>query len=198
MSEVVILLSGGIDSTTLAWWLRATDVQCQPLFIDYGQAAAVRERDAAKQVSASLGMELETLKVSELGRLTSNLLTSPSTSSNPLFPHRNLLFLAVAGIVAYEKGYLGIAIGVHATPRYPDCSPGFLESAQEALSQSIGQEVTVIAPFLKLSKAQIVGVAKRLGISLHDTYSCLRGDERHCGRCESCAERHSVLRGSTS
>lgn len=195
MSEVVVLLSGGIDSTTLMGWLRATDVQCQPLFVDYGQAAAVQERDAAKQFCASFGVELKTLKVRDMGRLTSNALTSPNLSPNPLFPHRNLFLLVVAGVVAHEGGYLGIAMGIHETPRYPDCSAAFVKGAQDTLSLSIGQDVTIVAPFLKLSKGQIVGVAKRLGISLGDTYSCLRGEERHCGRCESCVERHAALGG---
>ncbi len=193
MESLVVLLSGGIDSTTTLWWLSDKGYSCHPLFVDYGQRAARQEMAASSKVCGKVGLQLATASVPRLGKLSRSQLTDQHSSS-PFHPHRNLLLLTIASAVAYEQGLLGVAIGVHKSSWYPDCTPDFIKLAAQVLSMSMGKPIAVVAPLGTLDRSQVIELAKRLRVPLRLTYSCLLGGQRHCGRCESCLDRARDLK----
>lgn len=203
----VVLLSGGLDSTTAAAWAKA---QGHPLFalsFDYGQRHR-RELASARKVAAALGVrEHRVLKV-PLGQLGGSALTDtaipvpragksigariPST----YVPARNTVFLSLALAYAETVGARAIVIGANALDYsgYPDCRPEYL-AAFEAMANLAtkagveGKRLAILAPLVELSKADIVRLGLRLQAPLGSTWSCYRGGRRPCGTCESCVLR---------
>lgn len=206
MSRSVVLLSGGLDSATALAMAVARGDECHTLAFDYGQrhraelAAArqiSRERKAAshREVSVSLGsfggsaLTDATLDVPEYGGAG-----IPIT----YVPARNTVFLslglALAEVVAAEK----IVIGVNAIDYsgYPDCRPEYIAAFQSlarlATKRGVGGEtLTIDAPLVALSKADIIRRGSQLGVDYSMTVSCYQADEggRACGRCDACRLR---------
>jgi 7-cyano-7-deazaguanine synthase len=104
-------------------------------------------------------------------------------------PNRNLLFLSLAGAVAVGSGLKTVLFSAHAGDAavYPDCRPEFVAAADRALGLACG--VGVEAPFLAMTKGEIVALGRELGVPLERTWSCYLGGEEPCGRCGACVER---------
>ncbi len=193
MESLMVLLSGGIDSTAMLWWLTGQGYTCHPICVDYGQRAARQEMKVSARICREAGLPLTRASLPQIGSLSKSMLTE-AESVNPFHPHRNLLLLTIASAIAYDQGLLGVAIGVHKSSNYPDCTRDFIDSARQVLSSSLGRPVAVIAPFVDLDRRQLIALAKKMKAPLELTYSCLRGGPRHCGRCESCLDRARDLR----
>lgn len=114
-------------------------------------------------------------------------------------PNRNAIMLSVAYGVAVAERAEVVAIGVHAGDHfiYPDCRPAFIEAFQAmqkvAVEGSGEPKLRLDAPFLHLSKQQIVKLGTALGVPFADTWSCYKGGERHCGTCGTCYERKEAF-----
>ncbi len=190
---MTFLLSGGIDSMVLLGWMQQRGFLCDPLILNYGQSAWPQELRSSQAICRRLNVPLKSLEIPRIGELTANMLTRATEGQSPFFPNRNLLLLTIGGIVAYERGSTGTAIGVSVDAAYPDCSEEFLDSGERLISLSLGVEMPVLAPFADFRKEQIVHIGRSLGIPLQETYSCLRGGDDPCGRCDSCIDRHNAL-----
>lgn len=213
--RTVAVVSGGMDSVTLAYKLAREGHDLALLSVDYGQRH-VRELECARRCAERLGVSHEVADLSGITRLISDsVLTdhdrdvpeghyAAPTMRQTVVPNRNMIMLSVAVGYAANIGAEMVATGVHAGdhPVYPDCRPVFIDAVSAAAAfgtQGLVDEslphkgVRVVAPFVRLSKASIAAIGKTLGVPFADTWSCYKGGEIHCGRCSTCVERIEAL-----
>lgn len=208
----VVLLSGGLDSATAAALARQRGHTLLGLTIAYGQRHAV-EVQAARSVAAALSAAEHVVQHLDLRVFGGSALTAeiavpkgppndatPAGSRIPVtyVPARNTIFLALALAFAESRGASDIFIGVNAVDYsgYPDCRPVFIAKFQELARLATragieGQAITIHAPLIDMTKAQIIRTAHELGVDLSLTTSCYDpGAAGHaCGACESCLLR---------
>ena len=205
--RAVILVSGGLDSTTVLAMARAAGYACYTLSFDYGQRHRA-ELLAAERVSAALGdveHKVVKLNLDSIGgsALTDTAIAVPeeATSGIPVtyVPARNTVFLAIALGWAEVLGAQDIFIGVNAVDYsgYPDCRPEFIEAFEHLadLATAAGVEgrshMKVHAPLMEMSKAEIVIEGTALGVDYSRTVSCYDPDSHGaaCAHCEACLLR---------
>lgn len=208
MPSAVVLLSGGLDSTT-ALAVAANEFDCYALTVRYGQLHAV-ELEAAKRVAQAIGVKDHRMIDIDLAQLASSALTradvavpkdrslaeigAPGDVPVTYVPARNTVLLALALAWAESLGAQHIFVGVNVLDAsgYPDCRPEFIR-AFEALAQVATRSggFTIHAPLIELTKAQIIELGTRLGVDYSMTHSCYDpgADGGACGRCDACALR---------
>jgi len=210
MSSVVTTLSGGLDSVTLAHELVADGRDVIALSFHYGQRHA-KELDRAARCADRLGAAHHVVDLQSVGALlTGSALTDAAVQvpeghytdesmAATVVPNRNAIMLSVAVGVAVARGAEAVATAVHAGDHaiYPDCRPAFIEAieheARVANEGFIADGFRVLAPFLHLSKDEIVRRGAALGVPFEHTWSCYLGEELHCGRCGTCVERREAF-----
>lgn len=210
MTLVVTTLSGGLDSVTLAHSLAAEGCDLVALSFDYGQRHA-KEIELAARCADRLGADHHVVDLRSVGALlTGSALTDPTVEvpeghytdasmAATVVPNRNAIMLSVAVGVAVARGAEAVATAVHAGDHaiYPDCRPAFIEAleheARIANEGFISDGFRVLAPFLHLTKDEIVRRGAALGVPFGETWSCYLGEERHCGRCGTCVERREAF-----
>lgn len=175
MATNVVLLSGGLDSTTLVASLLEQRASVSALFVDYGQAAADNERVSARAVADYYGIPLDVITVSGLAFGEGEI------------RGRNA-FLLHTGLLAAPTGPTVLLIGIHGGTAYVDCSAPFVELERRSFDLHTGGEVQVAAPFLAMSKGDLLQLAHDIGVRFELTYSCERGGQP-CGACLSCLDR---------
>ena len=204
--RAVVLLSGGLDSATVLAAARAADHVCYALTVDYGQRHNA-EIAAAARLAASLGAVEHRIVRVDYGQfggsaLTDENLAVPSAPSEGIpityVPARNTVMLSIALGWAEVVGAGAIYIGVNAVDYsgYPDCRPAFIEAfqtlARVATKTTVeGAEISVNAPLIDLSKADIIRRGSALGVDYAATVSCYQADSqgRACGDCDACRLR---------
>jgi 7-cyano-7-deazaguanine synthase len=206
MRKAIVLLSGGLDSTTALAMAQAQGFRCLTLAVSYGQRHSA-ELAAASRLSARMGAQEHRQMHVDLARIGGSALTDHnlavpevSTPGIPVtyVPARNTLFLSLALGWAEVSGARDIFIGVNAVDYsgYPDCRPEFIR-AFEALARLAtragveGEGFSIQAPLISLSKAQIIRAGLALGVDYSQTVSCYQADATGaaCGRCDSCRLR---------
>jgi 7-cyano-7-deazaguanine synthase len=208
MRQVIVLLSGGLDSYTAAAMLKRDGFEINALSVRYGQRHA-REIDAARRVAAALAIARH-LEVSvDLDRIGGSALTSnvPVPKDRAIdvadipvtyVPARNTVFLSLALAWAEVVGARDIGIGANALDYsgYPDCRPEYLAAFERLASLATragveGELFRIHAPLLHMSKAEIIRTGLSLGLDYGITHSCYDpgADGRPCGRCDSCLLR---------
>jgi 7-cyano-7-deazaguanine synthase len=205
-TRAVVLLSGGLDSATVLALAREADLECYALSVSYGQRHQA-EISAAARVAHALGAREHRIMHVNLGRiggsaLTDNSIDVPLTPGEGIpvtyVPARNTIMLSLALAWAEVLKATEIHIGVNAVDYsgYPDCRPEFVAAFQQlaSLATKVGVEggaLSVKAPLIDMSKAQIVREGARLGVDYSLTVSCYQADDqgRACGRCDSCRLR---------
>jgi 7-cyano-7-deazaguanine synthase len=208
MADAVVLLSGGLDSYTVAAIARAEGFRLFALTLRYGQRHS-HEVAAARAVAAALGVERHVELDVDLRAFGGSSLTTdapvpkdrpPDAGGIPstYVPARNTIFLALALSWAEALGAADIFIGVNALDYsgYPDCRSEFIEAferlASLATAQGVGgTRMRVHAPLQRLGKAEIIRTGVALGVDYGLTHSCYDPGEsgRPCGRCDSCTLR---------
>jgi 7-cyano-7-deazaguanine synthase len=174
--EVLVLLSGGVDSaTTIAFYLEFGRPPAA-LFVDYFQPARRDELQAASAVAAHFGVPLSVATWS-----------GPTGKGVGLIPGRNLLLIAAA-LMERPPSVTVLALGLHAGTAYADSSSQFVEAAGEAVHAAGEVGVTVAAPFLEWPKADVYAYAQRQRVPFSLTYSC-EAAAGPCGQCLSCGDR---------
>ena len=208
--KAVILLSGGLDSATVAAQAIADGYQAIALSFRYGQRHE-RELLAARQVARALNIRDHFIVDVNLAQWGGSALTDASIAMPiegvqvgeiPItyVPGRNTVFIAIALSLAEAKGAEAIYLGINAVDYsgYPDCRPDYLKAFQKlaALSSKVGVEGNapkLVAPLVMDSKTDIVRRARRLGVPIDLTWSCYQGGEFPCGVCDSCRIRNQAL-----
>ena len=204
--HLVVVVSGGMDSVTLAHALAADGHRLALLTVDYGQRHR-REIDCAASCAARLGVEhrvvdLRTLRPLMAGSaLTDDSVAVPEghyedeSMKQTVVPNRNMILLAVAAAWSISRGADGVAIGAHAGDHaiYPDCRDEFAKAMAVVLGLCDWRPVALVRPFIDRTKADIAALGHRLGVPFEQTWSCYKGGERHCGRCGTCVERREAF-----
>lgn len=209
----VVLLSGGLDSTTALYWAKREYSSVIALSIRYGQRH-VKELNAARAVARAAKVRLHEVVIS-LPWLQGSSLTNPSlripdmplkkigTGGVPstYVPGRNTIFLSLAVSLADAVGASAIVIGANALDYsgYPDCRPPFINAfgrvAVEGTKRgSEGKPLRILAPLLRLDKKGVVRLAQKVGAPLELTWSCYTGKAEQCHRCDSCKLRAKGFR----
>lgn len=212
IGKAVAIVSGGLDSTVLAYWLKAAQVEDLHLIsFNYGQRHA-KELDFAKLTSTKLRAEWTLIDLARAGvtqlmkgsSLTDRSVEVPEghyaeeSMKATIVPNRNSIMLAIAYAAAVSDMADTVATAVHAGDHaiYPDCRPEFIEAFAntERLANAWEPRIDLVAPFLHKTKAQIVTLGATLGVPFKETWSCYKGGELHCGRCGTCVERKEAFR----
>jgi 7-cyano-7-deazaguanine synthase len=208
--QVIVLLSGGLDSATVLALCRAQGMLCHALSFHYGQRHAV-ELQAAARVARALGAASHRVCRIDMGGIGGSALTGqgevPKGRTDleigdgipvTYVPARNTLFVAHALAVAEILGAERIALGINALDfsGYPDCRPEWLRAMQEVarLGTRVGVEgrpVELLAPLVGMGKADIIRAGVALGVDYGLTHSCYDPalDGSACGGCDSCQIR---------
>lgn len=198
--KAVVLLSGGLDSATTLYLARAKGFYCTCLIFDYGQRQR-REIESAKKIAKKAGCKTKVIKI-ELPWKGSSLLDKkigiragfksgkiPST----YVPARNIIFLSFALSFAETSRAGSIFIGAHSQDYsgYPDCRPEFFRafsklSACGTKASIEGRKIRINTPLIRKNKAGIIRLGRKLDVPFNLTWSCYRGGQKPCGRCDSC------------
>ena len=204
--RAVVLLSGGLDSATVLAMARAAGRECYALSVDYGQRHEA-ELNAAAAVAKALGAHEHRVMRVDLAHIGGSALTDRSidvpteqSAGIPVtyVPARNTIMLSLALAWAEVLAAAEVHIGVNAVDYsgYPDCRPEFIAAFESlaALATKSGVEggtLSIRAPLIDFSKAQIIRAGTQLGIDYGLTVSCYQADAsgRACGRCDSCRLR---------
>jgi 7-cyano-7-deazaguanine synthase len=206
LPRAVVLVSGGLDSATTLAIARRDGFACYALTFDYGQRHRV-ELEAARRVAQQLAAadhRIVPLDLSWIGgsALTDRSIAVPTVPGEGIpvtyVPARNTVFLAIALGWAEVLGARALYIGVNAVDYsgYPDCRPEYIEAFQRLANVATragveGQPVSLHAPLIQMTKAQIIQAGTGLGVDFSLTTSCYDpgpGGEA-CGRCDSCRLR---------
>ena len=204
-NSVVVLLSGGLDSTTLLSIFKTRGYTIFPISFEYGQTHS-RELKSVEDLCSYYGLKGKRVKV-EIPESTSSLTGNAEIMArsleevgsgipNTFVPSRNAIFLALAASYAFSIGADRIAIGINSVDYsgYPDCRPEFISRMEETVNLALGKHnaIRIEAPLQYLSKGEIISVGKTNNAPYELTWSCYRGDQVSCGKCDSCLLR---LRG---
>lgn len=204
--RAVILVSGGLDSTTVLAIAQEKGYECYTLSFDYGQRHRA-ELEAAERVSNAMDVQEHKVVSLDLGAIGGSALTDSNidvpeeeTDGIPItyVPARNTVFLSIALGWAEVIGAEAIFIGVNAVDYsgYPDCRPDYIRAYQAMANLATkvgveGQGVSIETPLIDLTKAQIIQVGVDLGVDYSLTVSCYQATEDGvaCGKCDSCRLR---------
>lgn len=201
--KVVLILSGGLDSTTLLYALQNQGKDIYPITFLYGQRHK-KEVDMALQtcIKTNVRQNWIAYPVTALSKMGGSSLTDPrievpeghyaeETMKSTVVPNRNMVFLSLAIshaiAIGADKVYYGAHTGDHTI--YPDCRPEFLEALNKAAALCHYHPIKIEAPFMGMSKIDIVRHGLELGVDYSLTWTCYKGGILACGKCGSCTER---------
>jgi len=206
--KAVVLLSGGLDSTTTLYLAQHKGYRCYCLIFDYGQRHK-REIQSAVKIAKLSNCEYKIIKFSLPWAMKSSLISkkipipdrditekSNATIPSTYVPARNTIFLSFAASYAESINAGTIFIGANAVDfsGYPDCRPTYFSAFNRLIKVGTkrgaeGKRIKAVAPLLNKSKAEIVALAYKLGVPLELTWSCYEGGKKPCRRCDSCKLR---------
>ena len=206
--SALVCLSGGQDSTTCLYWALKNFDHVEAVCFSYGQKHAL-EVEVARRIAGKAGVEFSLLDLSLLGQMTHNALTDASVVMdkekpadalpNTFVPGRNMLFLTLAAVKAYEKGIRNLVTGVSQTDfsGYPDCRDTFIRSLNVSLNLAMESQFVIHTPLMWLDKEQEWELADELGvfdIVRNETLTCYNGVMADgCGECPACKLRRAGL-----
>ncbi len=209
--KAVVLLSGGMDSTTLLHLAKRECEEVKALSFDYGQRHR-KELESAVWQAQDVGVEHRIVDLTSLvpllagSALTDGAVDVPEghyadeTMKATVVPNRNMLMASIAAAWAVSSGFNAIAMAVHAGDHaiYPDCRPEFVEALAAVLEVANYESIDVWTPFLYASKGDIAHTGIELGVDFDRTWTCYKGLDEPCGKCGSCVERAEALGFATS
>jgi len=203
--KAVVILSGGMDSTTLLYDVLRQMEEVYPISFHYGQKHN-REVNSAFDTCRKLGLPFKSLQI-PLGLVAPSSLTSKDTDipkghyedesmKQTVVPNRNMVFISFATAYAIglgaEEVYYGAHGGDHAI--YPDCRPEFVDAMSDVMRLCDYKEIKLQVPYLYWTKADILKRGTELGVDYSLTWTCYEGKELACGKCGACAERLEAFR----
>lgn len=201
--KCVVVLSGGPDSSTVAYWAKNQGYDVYAISCMYGQIAT-KEVEYAGRIAERLGIRLKLVDLSSLkeifGGATSlcneNIPMTSSFSQPIIVPFRNAIFLSIAVSYAVAIGATKVFYGAQGSdePFYPDCRKEFYKSFETAAKLGTDQDIIIEAPFSNIPKSGIVKSGSELDVPFELTWSCYLNRPKHCGKCESCINRKKAFR----
>lgn len=215
MEKALVLLSGGVDSSTaLALAKERHGDEVLALSLSYGQKH-IKELESARAIADYYGVQLLTMDLAKvfaysncsllqgssedipLSSYAEQLAQRPDSNVSTYVPFRNGLFLSTAASIALSQSCQVIYYGPHADDAagnaYPDCSVEFNEAMAQAIYLGSGKQLRIEAPFVKMTKKDIVALGTRLGVPYELTWSCYVGSASPCGQCGTCRDRAAAF-----
>ena len=207
--KAVVLLSGGLDSSTVLYQAKADGCECYAISFDYQQRHR-RELKSAEAIAHCANVKEHQVVSFDLGlwggsALTDNNLDLPEhrsleqmSQNIPItyVPARNTIFLSFSLSYAEARGAQRVYIGVNALDYsgYPDCRPDYIQAMQEVFELGTkqgtqGQAIRIVTPLINLRKTAIIELGNQLGVPWEQTWSCYAGGDVACGVCDSCLLR---------
>ncbi|MBE6334235.1 MAG: 7-cyano-7-deazaguanine synthase QueC [Bacteroidales bacterium] len=212
MKRAIVLLSGGLDSTTALYLAKSQGYEVYALTFLYGQKHD-KELECAKQIAIKAGAKAHKIINIPLNSWDGCSLTDPKMEiedgdinrtdiPDTYVPARNMVFLSIAASYADAMDITDIFIGVSQVDYsgYIDCREQFIVAMEEAINQGtvLGvekkQRIKIHAPFMNMTKADEIALGVKLGVDYGDTWSCYRGDATPCGTCDSCLLRADAFK----
>lgn len=203
--KAVVLFSGGQDSTTCLYWAKERFDEVVAISFSYGQKHS-NEVEIARELAAQAGVHFEVMDAHYISQLSINALTDTSLAMeedndcpNTFVPGRNLFFLSMVAVYAYEHQIQHIVTGVSQTDYsgYPDCRHNFIQSANLTLNLAMDREFVLHAPLMWLDKSQVWELSDQLGVFdlvQQQTLTCYNGIKAEgCGHCPACKLRNQGL-----
>lgn len=206
--SAVVIVSGGMDSVTLA---HDTWVDHDPLYLlsfDYGQRHK-KELEFAHQCALDLKCYHRIVNISDVQTLLKGSALTDPTVAVPegyytdesmratVVPNRNAIMLAIATGYAASVGAQVVVTAIHTGDHaiYPDCRPDFILAFDQMERHALGEmwKVKVRAPYISYTKAQICKLGDTIGVDYRKTWSCYKGGSKHCGKCGTCVERKEAF-----
>ena len=209
-SNIIVLVSGGMDSATLLWLAKKEFEEVYAISFDYGQKHKI-ELDFAKELAKLAGVkkhfivEIPHLKGIEGSALTDEKIEVPSEdypNQPPIttVPMRNLNFLSIAASFCDVYEIENIGIGIHSIDSpYPDCRAEFASAAEAVINASSvmvakkKNRIRVYTPFLGMTKTDVLKLGLELKVPYEKTYSCYKGTMPPCGECATCRQRQEAF-----
>lgn len=204
--KALVILSGGLDSTTALYWAIKKYAEVETLTFNYGSKHNDIENEYAKKTCEKLGIKNTIIHLDFMNKyFKSDLLQSGGdipegyyTAENmksTIVPFRNGIMLAIAGGFAESNDCDVLVLGNHSGDHaiYPDCRPSFIQGIATAIYEGTWKHIEVMSPFCEMTKTDIVKMGKELGVDFSLTYSCYKGKEKHCGKCGTCTERKEAF-----
>ncbi len=211
----VILLSAGLDSSVAMAQFLQSDPGGIALTFDYGQRAAPQETSRSRRLASHYGLEHQVIDLPFLAQVTDTALVNRDqevpqmeqedldrildvtldTAAKVWVPNRNGLFVNIAAALAESRGIEYIVAGFNAeeAATFPDNSPQFVQAVNRALTYSTLNQVKLISPTQNLNKMEIVRLGLDLEIPWELLWSCYQGEDKMCGKCESCRRLQRAL-----
>ena len=204
MKDSVLILSGGMDSTTLLY--DKQDRIAIAVSFDYGSNHNAREIPFARLHCERLGIKHVVIPLDFMAKyFKSSLLEgadaipegqyADNNIHSTVVPFRNAIMLSIAVGIAESNNLKNVMMANHAGDHtlYPDCTPAFVKAFDQAAQAGTFANIRLISPYTHLTKAEIAVRGHELGIDYTETWSCYKGLEKHCGRCATCVERKEAL-----
>ncbi|PQO32887.1 7-cyano-7-deazaguanine synthase QueC [Bremerella cremea] len=209
MAKVVVVVSGGMDSATLLYYILAEGHETRAISVDYGQRH-VKELDYARQLCEGVNVPHQVADLSAINPIFGNNSLSGRDMEVPeghyaeesmkqtVVPNRNMLLLSVAIASAAANKFNAVAYGAHSGDHaiYPDCRPEFAEAMDQAARLCDWNPIELWRPFVHLDKGQIAKRGVDLGVPFEKTWTCYKGLDLHCGKCGACVERKEAFSGN--
>ncbi|KRB29885.1 7-cyano-7-deazaguanine synthase QueC [Mesorhizobium sp. Root172] len=205
--NALVICSGGLDSVSLAHKVATEQKLIGLLSFDYGQRHK-KELGFASICAKRLGVPHQVVDIRDVGRnLSGSALTddvdvpdghyAEDSMRITVVPNRNAIMLAIAfGVAAAQKAD-AVATAVHGGDHfiYPDCRPAFIDAFQTMQNHALAgyADIRLYAPYVNMSKADIVSEGAKSGTPFEATWSCYKGGAHHCGRCGTCVERREAF-----
>jgi len=195
--SVVVLTSGGLDSSTTMLRLANEGYRVYPLFINYGQDALFMEWGSIKSIVRILQKrnmaitDRERIDIDSIDKFHQN--RRKTGIKNSIFPFRNLILVSIGAFYGYHLNIFELALGL-VKDGFPDCTSSFQSKLEEVLSESVSKKISVIAPFIDQHKSDIVEYGNKHDFPYKETYSCYEGGNDHCGKCGGCEGRKRAFK----
>lgn len=199
-----MILSGGMDSTTMLWEYRERIALA--VSFNYGSNHNRLEIECAAWQCARAGVPHLVIDLDFMGRYFESSLLSGAEAipegnydyenmKSTVVPFRNGIMLAVAAGLAESRGLKYVMMANHGGDHavYPDCRPAFAEAMSKAIAEGTYERIELLAPYTDLTKGEIALRGLRMGVDYDHTYSCYKGTEPPCGKCGTCREREQAL-----
>ena len=207
--KAVCLLSGGMDSSTLAYLAKSRGYGILALHLNYGQRTERKERLCAKKIASLLNAKaFVEINLDYFARFGTSSLTDEKIVVEEYDPHRiqipntyvpfrnaNLLSIATTFAEAQEADAIFIGVQSLDYSGYPDCRPRFIEAFQKVIDLGTKDttKITLFAPFITMTKTDILKEGLKLGVPYEHTWSCYRNEVKACGTCGSCHFRKEAF-----
>ena len=204
MKKAVVILSGGMDSSTAAFIAKKEKYEIIPLHFNYGQRTEKKELKSFNDICDYLNIknryiiDIPFFKQIGASALVDENIDVPVEGIKPgipvtYVPFRNGIFLSIAAAVAEKEGANALFIGVveEDSSGYPDCREEFIKNMQNAINSGTKPDthIEIKTPLIHLKKEDIVQKAIEVGVPLELTWSCYKEEEKACGVCDSCRLR---------